>query len=466
MKPKPNRQAATALYIAIMLVLVSSITLFNSGALWWDETVYLSIADNLYTEHEYVFNINNEEEFRAPVFPAMIAASYFLFGTSSETIARLAVFGASLLFAFAVYYLGKRLYNVKIASAGALLAVAAPQFIFWSSKILSEAASVLFAATTLYVIYIIIEENRNKLYPLLGALLALSFLTKYPLGLLVVLFFAWALFRKKQKLFFCKQAVFGAIAFLVILTPWMYNSYDAYGRIFGSANYNTYIVNDLHTGSPDMYAREFLTYYGIIGALFLAGAAYSIWKKDMPGIFLVSWFLIVFFALSFAISEKQIRYILIALPSIALLASRASFALFEKLPWKRLLAFIFVLSVAFIVFVPEFERSYNNKSIGLLVEDAGLYLREHAPEGTMIMSQSAPPYHYYSKHKVIWFPKDEWAIMDFMYRYNISYVEIDNHVKHPDYVLNYFENNNYFTLEYNKTEGDKFVLLYRYFDDH
>ncbi len=465
MRPKLNIQAA-ALYIAILLVIVSSLTLFRSGALWWDETVYLSIADNLYLNHEYAFNINDEEEFRAPVFPAMIATSYFIFGASSETIARLAVFAASLLFAFTIYLLGRKLYGVKIASSGALLAVAAPQFVFWSSKILSEATAVFFTATTLYVIYIIIEENRKNLYPLLGALLALSFLTKYPLGLLAILFFAWAVFRKKQRLFFCKQAVFGAITFLVIFTPWMYNSYDAYGSAFGSASYNAYIVNDLHTGSPDMYAREFLTYYGIIGALFLAGAAYSIWKKDMPGLFLVSWFLIVFFALSFAISEKQIRYLLIALPSIALLASRASFALFERFPLKNLLAFIFVLFVALSVFVPEFENTYNNKNIGLLVEDAGLYLREHAPEGTLIMSQSAPPYHYYSKHKVIWFPKDKWAIMDFMYRYNVSYVEIDNHAWHPDYVLNYFENNNYFTLEYNKSEGDKFVLLYRYFDDH
>ncbi len=452
-----------ALYVAILLVIVSSLTLFRPGALWWDETVYLSIADNIYAEHEYVFNINDEEEFRAPVFPTMIAASYFLFG-SSETVARLSVFAASLLFAFAVYYLGRKLYGVKIASSGALLAVAAPQFVFWSSKILSEATAVLFAAATLYVIYIVVEENRKKLYPLLGALFALSFLTKYPLGLLAVLFFAWALFRKKQKLFFCRQAVFGAIAFIVILTPWMYNSYDAYGSVFGSASYNTYIVNDLHTGSPDMYAREFLPYYGIIGALFLIGAAYSVLKKDMPGLFLASWFIIVFLALSFAISEKQIRYLLIALPSIAILASRASFLFFERFRWKGLLAFLFVLSVALTVFVPEFERSYNNKNIGLLVEDAGLYLREHAPEGTMIMSQSAPPFHYYSKHKVIWFPKDVWAVMDFMYRYNVSYVEIDNYVWYPDYALNYFDDNKYFSLEYNKSEGDKFVRLYRYFD--
>ncbi|MCK4555841.1 MAG: hypothetical protein KAT83_04495, partial [Candidatus Aenigmarchaeota archaeon] len=106
----------------------------------------------------------------------------------------------------------------------------------------------------------------------------------------------------------------------------------------------------------------------------------------------------------------------------------------------------------------------NNKDVGLVVEEAGLYLRDNAPEGTMIMSQSAPPFHYYSKHKVIWFPKDVWAVMDFMYRYNVSYVEIDNYVWYPDYALNYFDDNKYFSLEYNKSEGDKFVRLYRYFD--
>ncbi len=461
MRLKPDMEKA-AFYIAILLVIISSLTLFRPGALWWDETVYLSIADNLYIEHEYAFNINNEEEFRAPVFPAMIASAYFLFG-SSETVARLAVFAASLLFVFAVYYLGRKLYGVKIASSGALLAVAAPQFVFWSSKILSEAAAVLFAATTLYVIYIVVEENREKLYPLLGALLALSFLTKYPLGLLAVFFFAWALFRKKQKLFFCRQAVYGVIVFFLILTPWMYNSYDAYGSVFGSMSSNVSIVNDpTRTNVWYEYVVGFIPFFGLTGILFLAGAAYVILKKDKQGIFLLSWFLLVFITLTFAIVEKQIRYLFIALPSVAILASRASFLFFERFRWKGLLAFLFVLSVALTGFVPEFESSYNNKDVGLVVEEAGLYLYDNAPEGTMIMSQSAPPFHYYSKHKVIWFPKDVWAVMDFMYRYNVSYVEIDNYVWYPDYALNYFDDNKYFSLEYNKTEGDKFVRLYRY----
>jgi len=264
---------------------------------------------------------------------------------------------------------------------------------------------------------------------------------------------------------FCREALYGLLVFFIFLVPWMYNSYTAYGTIFGSAKYNMYIVNDLHSGSRYFYAKEFLTAYGLIGVLFLAGAIYLTKKRDIPSIFLLLWFLIVFLALSFGVSEKQIRYLVIALPSVALISSKIVVVFSTAVKrFKRQEDIIFMLAfaVAVTTFVPAFYLAYSNKDTGVIVADAGEYLRTHAPHGTRIMSQTGPPLYYYSKHEVIWFPKDEWAVMDFIHRYNVSYVAVDNYNWYPEYALNYFDHNNNFVLEYNKTRAGRFVRLYRY----
>ena len=81
----------------------------NQG-LWWDEAVYLGLAQNMIAGEGYFLNAPGTESFRPPLFPGLIAFSW-LFTGPVEAAARLIPFIAAITAVLMTYVLGRELYG-------------------------------------------------------------------------------------------------------------------------------------------------------------------------------------------------------------------------------------------------------------------------------------------------------------------------------------------------------------------
>jgi len=188
-----------------------------------DSTDYLNYAKNLvaglgYTEGRWL-------AFRAPGYPAFIAAVYAVFGQSIP-ILKLAQTIVSALVPVLVYLIGLRVAAGRTAAAAGAFACVYFGLVYEPAHILSEATFTCLFALSLFLL---LEIQKHKAYSAAcGAALALTALTR-PVGLLLAPFALLWLFIK----FPAKEAVkTGSLLVLVFtagMAPWWVRNYRVFG---------------------------------------------------------------------------------------------------------------------------------------------------------------------------------------------------------------------------------------------
>ncbi|RLG13212.1 MAG: hypothetical protein DRN71_05300 [Candidatus Nanohalarchaeota archaeon] len=466
--------------------------------LWWDEAIYMGLAESLYQNRRYTFNFGNQESFRPPMYPLILAALFAITGPSEITPIYLNILIA-LLTAITTYLLAKELFSCKkISTASAILAVTSQQYIFWSSKILTEPLAILLTTLSLLIFTRITKNKSTALYPLLGFILALAFLTRYLLGLLPIYFGLWLLATDRNYIKENRKKIMQCLTiFLLILSPWMYQSCIAYNHPFGSALSNIHQVNDLYEPEPKTYYLSNLyTYLPYLGPLFTLGILLSILTKKSkdtkiktyPVIgragtqgrvsqntkadidnttkkeqyFLIGWFAMTLLLLSFGIGQKYIRYLLIALPAIAIISAKALNDIAGAITKKH--ANLILALLIFAITIPGAQAGLTtatqNKEDSIILRQAADYIKAHSGPGDSIMSENYALFHYYTKQHVIGYPKDPQAIGEFIKRYNVSYLVVENSIYYPEYLKHHFDKTPGFTKEYENHEKDHYIKLY------
>lgn len=438
------------------------------NTLWWDEAIYMGLAENLYHNKTYTFNFGDQEKFRPPLYPLTLAALFLITGPNESAPVCLNIL-ITLMTAIATYLLAKELFcDKKISTASAILAVTSQQYIFWTSKILTEPLAILLTTASLLIFIRITKSKKTNLYPLLGLILALAFLTRYPLGLLPIYFGLMLLATDKNHLKQNRKKItLASIIFLITLTPWMYQSCITYSHPLGAAIFNIHQVNDLYEPEPKtFYISGFYTSLPYLGPLFTIGILLSALgksakKKEQQ--YLIGWFIITLLLLSFGIGQKFERYLLIALPPIAIISAKTLNTLAEKITKKHasIILAIIILAISISSAQAGFTKATQDKENGIVLRQAADHIKTHSGPGNSIMSENYALFHYYTKQHVIWYPKDTWAIDEFIKRYNISYIVVENSVSYPQYSKDYFDSNPGFTKEFEKKQGQDEVKLYK-----
>ncbi len=372
--------------------------------------------------------------------------------------------------AIATYLLAKELFcNKKISLASAILAVTSQQYIFWTSKILTEPLAILLTTASLLIFIRITKSKKTYLYPFLGLIAALAFLTRYPLGLLPIYFGLWLLATDKNHLKQNRKKItLASIIFLITLTPWVYQSYITYNHPLGAAIFNIHQVNDLYEPEPKtFYISGFYTSLPYLGPLFTIGILLSALSKKSAAKkeqqYLIGWFIITLLLLSFGIGQKFERYLLIALPSIAIISAKTLNTLAEKITKKHasIILAIIILAITLSSAQAGFTKAIQDKENGIVLRQAADHIKTNSDANNSIMSENYALLHYYTKQHVVWYPKDTWAIDEFIKRYNISYIVVENSVSYPQYSKHYFDSNLGFTKEFEKKQGQDEVKLYK-----
>lgn len=142
---KIKREVWFLLVLFLASFLLKSFLALSSPMKYWDETIYVNLARNLATYHEYSFlhgfadfSVNWPlAGFRPPLLPFILALSPF-----NNLFANLIVPFIGSLGVVLVFILAKKLFDAKIAVYSSVIFLLIPMNLLWGSKILTDAVFV------------------------------------------------------------------------------------------------------------------------------------------------------------------------------------------------------------------------------------------------------------------------------------------------------------------------------------
>jgi 4-amino-4-deoxy-L-arabinose transferase-like glycosyltransferase len=413
--PVPSPKPARRKFLTISLLTLAAYVLGLFPIEWrylWDEGIYLSIADNLFSPAPYYTEVG----VRPPLFPVLLhfgprAISMDLYARLLE--AAFFTAGVLLLFLF-----GSRLYGYWAGLCAALLMLLSPFFIFWSHKVMSDIPSTVLLLGSMYFLFWHAQDTRHRAWSaiLAGLLLGASVLMRWVCGLggICALYF---LVTRRVKL---RSAVWYAAGFLLAMAPYL-----AWVRVRQGSYWKPLFawMGMMEEGTGPALDKLFYVkgLFMIVGPVALFGLFCYLLMITLPrrrpgwlavDLPLLLWaLLLIVFVINLA--HKEYRYLLPAVPALYLLSGRG-------LSWLRheLLASVAVVVLPICMYYTVAHLGYfqgREQWVGSMLEysgdtrDAGAYLKANTPPNAVVYANHLwPVLSYYSKRKTeIVSPSDE-----------------------------------------------------------
>ena len=159
-----------------------------------DDLQYNVIAGNLLGGKGFSYDSVNPTAARGPVYPAFLAAIYFLFGQSYPA-ARLAQAVISALNCLLIYWIGKKLYSRAVGLSASLMMSIYPSTIGYTGLLYSETLSACLVSASILLFIVSKKKSKFGLFVVTGVFLGLTVLC-YPkfilLPFVLVLFGLWS----------------------------------------------------------------------------------------------------------------------------------------------------------------------------------------------------------------------------------------------------------------------------------
>ncbi len=291
-----------------------------SYPLWWDSHVYLSMGKFMFSGGE----MGMWEPFRPLVHPLLLGAIWKT-GLNTVIIGKMLDLIFSLASIFLVYRITERIYSPRAAAIAGIACATAPVFIQFTGLILTEPLAILFGLLGIY--FFIRGKSSLKLY-LSGIFLGLSFLTKFPMGMLfgtaVLAIFlskntALEESTLKHKIIITAVITFG---FLTIVVPYLIFNYTLYRNMFYPFISGSWIIttSTWKYGSGWSY---YLSEFFLINPLFLLilpaviwWARNKEWNNNRKSVNILASILIL--AYFWQLERKEVRYLVLALPFLSI----------------------------------------------------------------------------------------------------------------------------------------------------
>ena len=317
------------IYLLLILFFLTKFNLvFQYHDTRWDESVFIGMG-------KYLFS-GGEKGLWEPIIPIGLP---IIFGVlwklglnpiiSSELISIFFAMGCIYL----VFMIGKTLYNEQVGFISALILTITPVFYYFSSYGFTGIPSTFFA---LFGLYFFIKKK----YFLTGVLSSISFLFRFPQGLLFVIFGLLLFLKTKKKLFDFVIGIFIVVLPFLIFNLFMYK--DMFLPFFEAIPHQANLVHSIIKETWINYLYNFLYYLIEIlkqNLLLLFGILYFKSKKKILLPFLL-------FGVYFTyITNKQPRFLLVFLPYLSIMAG---FGLYNLLIKKNKFI-VYIIVFAFIV---------------------------------------------------------------------------------------------------------------------
>ncbi len=282
----------------------------------WDEAVFVEMGKYLASHGEVGFF----EVIRPPLLPTIIGGLWRL-GFDPLIAGRLLAIAASVGALLLVYRIGLRAFDVYTAAIATALCGSSSIFIEWSSYVMSDAPAMFLVVLSLYLL---IEER-----PLLaGLVVGCAFLTRFVSLLVIVPYLIVELARPGQRVTRIARLLLpaGALAcaFLLVnrlnhgsaLLPITLGSRVAANDAIAAAHPSVWVyVEGLLKDNPLLFAALFAPIHLIAES---RAVVRDHALRARLAIALTVSFVIAYFV---AIAHREVRYLVIAIPMLALLSA-------------------------------------------------------------------------------------------------------------------------------------------------
>ena len=416
---RPNFEIKN-LNIIFVILLLSFVLNFASSFLsksrGWDESVYLSLAAG-FSKHPFSYgfigfvDMNYECEscagHRPPLLPLLLSVFFIIFGPALGPDMAIHIlpplFG--MLSVFAVFLLGRELFNDRIGVMAAVILAVIPLHVLFSGQVLTDVPAGFFVTLCMYFYWRGFEKNYNCSKILFFLFAALAILVKYTTMFLFPVCCLLLLRQgKNARRHITKELFFGIILFFLILLPWF---------LYSQAEYGNPLAAFLHGIKSQHYWGDNIPYITFLVDLSLLLSVFSL-------VFVIG--LLMFFGLSpFAMRKQKSKelfdskYLLLLLPIFLLLASITLFkykepryflpalpvfAIFCALTLdsfghkigKMLVLTILLSLLSLFLFSQYLMNLYNSPSITCFQDS--LEFIKTLPANTVIFSDSSPMIYY------------------------------------------------------------------------
>lgn len=341
-----------AAIVAASIAVKIFIALFIINGHSIDEYLYMSTARDFVNTGVFGVNAEPGHDFRfiAPMMALLMSGFYAAFGEVGNLL--VAPIAGSLA-AIPIFFLTERIVGKGSGKIAAILAVTNPAFFLLNTKPLTESLGILMFSMAALFLYLAVSEKKNRYMLFVFPLAFLTFLTRYPYGILigaiVVAYLVFAHMRKQLPGPKVTGIVASFILGLMVISPWLLYNYDSFGNILGGP---------LHQGTSDagfnaLNSYMYIVYMAaVIGPpimlcvyCLVRGLKNKILMYPLIGIGVV--FLIQFFLFSKVVEERYMLPVLpfsivIAVIGYAMMKSDKNFRKFQN----HFLVGVVVLNIA------------------------------------------------------------------------------------------------------------------------
>lgn len=194
-----------------------------------DDLQYNAIAGNLLGGKGFSYDSVNPTAARGPVYPAFLAAIYFLFG-QNRSVARSVQAVVVSINCLLVYLIGREIFNHAIGLFAALIMSIYPSTIGYSGLLYSETLSACLLSASILLFIVSIKKVKFGLFVVSGVFLGLTVLC-YPKFILLP--FVFVLFRLWNNNLSRKYILFGGfiLGALLTLSFWTVRNFIVFKRI-------------------------------------------------------------------------------------------------------------------------------------------------------------------------------------------------------------------------------------------
>ncbi len=420
--------------------------------LWWDEAVYLSLGKSILNGRYEI--VPGKDTFRPALFPFLIALSFLIDG---EVLVRILVVVFSIFSIIATYYMGKKLFNVKIGLLASLVVLSFPLFVFNSNKILAEMTFLTFTPLAVTTFYFGVEGKKKFLY-LSAFFTGISILTKYFGGFLLMVYLVYILYRKKFQVLKKREFYIALIILSLTLMPWFIVNTIYYENPIGGIFDNV----DIYLSSLEHPFYIFFTnsweIFGLSAILILAGIFYAFKDRKSNILLILLYVLIPFLFFSF-MHHKEPRYLVSFFPGFSCLAAFAV----QRIP-RRFRTFAYGLLIVSLILGLYIgcKKIFDEEVDANVLKEGSLYVKQITDINEYIMSESYPYLSYYAGRMTIRPPIDKEKFYSLIEEYNISYVLIDvTELGNPDYFLDELRTTSFEEVKSFTNQNQRTVTIYK-----
>ncbi len=363
--------------------IIRLIYLSLQNSLWWDSYIYMGMGKFLLSQG----NSGLLEIFRPPLHPLLLGLLWkagvdpLLAGPVLDII-------FSLLVVVLIYRIGRMVFDEKTALIAALLTSINPLFLMHTGLILTEPLAMALGLAAVYFFLKFLNFSRSRAFFLSGIFAGLSFLAKFPQGIIVLVMILAIFFFPKTIFVKVKECLLLLAGFGLITIPYFFWSNAHFGSSFAPLQAGTWIVTTatwLYDGGISYYFIHFFlsypffllfwyfVYLSFRKIVVISRKAVNKWtfngaasltnsnQINLNWINLKSLFLVLlcFAALVYfmTVPRKEPRYLVAIVPYAALLSVAAARAIYQQLlqqkkPLFYPASFIAICVVLSIIFIP------------------------------------------------------------------------------------------------------------------